>query len=192
MGQRVDRPVTVEEKVAAVSDLTRDEEVAALVATDLLRRPTVAQQVAPEQKLRAVAELTRDETVAQEVTRDLLRRPSVAREAMRDDTARMVVNRAWFGNSEAARERVRDRIPAVRKIEHTVEYLDLVGSCHQFVATLGRLVPRLRGQEFSDDEREHVRRGVTKVRTAAGWLEAAMGRGDFILDGQLVQLLRGG
>ncbi|MEU7106599.1 DUF6192 family protein [Streptomyces stramineus] len=75
--------------------------------------------------------------------------------------------------------RVRDRVPAVRKIEHTIEYLDLVGSCHQFVATLGRLVPRLRGQEFSDDEREHVRRGVTRVRTAADWLEAAMDRGNF-------------
>ncbi|KJY41437.1 hypothetical protein VR41_12600 [Streptomyces sp. NRRL B-1568] len=191
VGQRVDRPVTVKEKVAAVTDLTKDEEVAALVASDLLRRPAVTQQVAPERKLRVVAELTRDESVAQEVTRDLLRRPSVAREAMRDDTARMVVNRAQFDNSEAARERIRDRVPAVRKIEHTIEYLDLVGSCHQFVATLGRLVPRLRGQEFSEDEREHVRRGITKVRTAADWLEAAMDRGSFTLDEQLVQLLKG-
>lgn len=118
VGQRVDRPVTVEEKVAAVTDLTRDEEVAALVATDLLRRPAVAEQVAPDQKLRMVAELTRDERVAREVTRDLLRRPSVAREAMRDDTARTVVNRAQFDNSEAARERIRERVPAVRKIAY--------------------------------------------------------------------------
>ncbi|MGW1077065.1 DUF6192 family protein [Streptomyces sp. NPDC002537] len=191
VGQRVDRPVTVEEKVAAVTDLTKDEEVATQVAADLLRRPTVAGQVAPDQKLRVVAELTRDETVAQEVTRDLLRRPSVAREAMRDDTARMVVNRAQFDNSEQARERIRERVQAVRKIEHTIEYLDLVGSCHQFVATLGRLVPRLRGQEFTDDERDHVRRGITKVRTAADWLEAAMDRGTFTLDEQLVQLLKG-
>lgn len=126
--------------------------------------------------------------VAQEVTRDLLRRPSVAREAMRDDTARMVVNRAQFDNSEA----FRDRIPAVRKIDHTIEYLDLVGSCHQFVATLGRLVPKLRGQEFTEEERDHVRRGVTKVRTAADRLEVAMDRGNFTLDEQLVQLLKGG
>ncbi|MCX5247185.1 DUF6192 family protein [Streptomyces sp. NBC_00201] len=33
-GQRVDRPVTVDEKVQAVAVLTRDDEVAAQVATD--------------------------------------------------------------------------------------------------------------------------------------------------------------
>ncbi|WP_436942793.1 DUF6192 family protein [Streptomyces sp. SudanB66_2053] len=32
------------------------------------------------------------------------------------------------------RVRIRERTPAVRAIEHTIEYLDLVGSCHGFVA----------------------------------------------------------
>ncbi|WP_185923593.1 DUF6192 family protein [Streptomyces sp. WAC05374] len=39
VGQRVDRPVTVDGKVQAVADLTRDDEVTAQVATDLLKRP---------------------------------------------------------------------------------------------------------------------------------------------------------
>ncbi|MGK5627990.1 DUF6192 family protein [Streptomyces sp. URMC 123] len=59
------------------------------------------------------------------------------------------------------------------------------------MVTLGRPVPRLRGQEFTAEEREQVRRGIAKVRTATDWLEAAMDRGTFTLDEQLVQPLKG-
>jgi hypothetical protein len=191
VGQRVDRPVTVDEKVQAVADLTRDDEVAAQVATDLLKRPAVTEHVTPAERMRVVTELTRDDSVAQQVTTDLLRRPTVARKTMRDDTARMLVNRVQFDNSHETRDRIRERTPAVRKIEHTIEYLDLVGSCHSFVATLGRLVPQLRGQEFAEDERETVRRQIGRVRAAADWLEGALDNGEFTLDEQLVQLLKG-
>ncbi|WP_030410946.1 DUF6192 family protein [Streptomyces sp. NRRL S-1448] len=51
---------------------------------------------------------------------------AAARRVRHLDTARMLVNRAQFDNSEETRERIRERIPAVRKIEHTIEYLDLV------------------------------------------------------------------
>lgn len=102
-----------------------------------------------------------------------------------------MVNRAQFDNSNEARERIRERTPAVRRIEHTIEYLDLVGSCHSYVATLGRLVPRMRDQQFREDERESVRRGMAKVRAAANWLEAALDSGRFTLDEQLAQLLKG-
>ncbi|MFF0066505.1 DUF6192 family protein [Streptomyces sp. NPDC005279] len=187
----MDRPVTVHEKVQAVADMTRDDEVAAQVATGLLKRPAVTGQVTPADRMRVVTELTRDDAVAQEVTTELLRRPTVARTVMRDDTARMLVNRAQFDNSEETRERIRETVPAVRKIEHTIEYLDLVGSCHSYVATLGRLVPRMRGLEFTDDERETVRRQIGRVRAAADWLEGALDNGEFTLDEQLAQLLKG-
>jgi hypothetical protein len=42
VGQSVDHPVTVQEKVTAIHDLARDERVAVAVAADLLRRPEVA------------------------------------------------------------------------------------------------------------------------------------------------------
>jgi hypothetical protein len=128
--------------------------------------------------------------VAQEVTTDVLRRPAVAWRTMRDDTARMLVNRAQFDNAHETGARIRERTPAVRAIEHTIECLDLVGSCHGFVATLGRLVPQLRGQEFTQDERETVRRQIGRVRAVADWLEGALDNGEFTLDEQLVQLLK--
>ncbi|WP_181652073.1 DUF6192 family protein [Streptomyces sp. WAC00263] len=82
VGQRVDRPVTIEEKVQAVTDLVRDDEVAGQVATGLLRRPAVAAQVSTEDKVRVVQELARDDEVAGQVTADLLQRPTVARKVM--------------------------------------------------------------------------------------------------------------
>jgi hypothetical protein len=85
VGQRVERPVTVDEKVQAVADLTRDDEVAAQVAAGLLIRPAVTEHVTPAERMRVVTELTRDDTVAKEVTTSLLRRPTVARTVMRDD-----------------------------------------------------------------------------------------------------------
>ncbi|UQA96602.1 DUF6192 family protein [Streptomyces halobius] len=190
VGHRVERPVTVVEKAQAVTDLTRDESVAA-VTGDLLRRPDLTARMPAEERVRVVEEFTRDEDVASQVTTGLLRRPAVARQVMRDDTARFSVNRAQFDNSEKVRHEIRERTPAVRAIEHTMEYLDLVASCHQFVASLGRLVPRLRGQKFTDDEREALRRGIAKVRTASDWLEAAVDSGEFTRDEQLASLLKG-
>ncbi|MDT0479263.1 MULTISPECIES: DUF6192 family protein [Streptomyces] len=103
----------------------------------------------------------------------------------------MLVNRAQFDNSAETRDRrIRERTPAVRAIEHTIEYLDLVGSCHGFVATLSRLVPQLRGQEFTEDERETVRRQIGRVCAAAHWLEGALDNGEFTQDEPLFQLLK--
>jgi hypothetical protein len=59
VGQRIDRPVTLDEKVAAVADLTRDDEVTAQAATYLLRRPAVARS-----------------TMRDDTTRMLVNRPS--------------------------------------------------------------------------------------------------------------------
>ncbi|MFE9499826.1 DUF6192 family protein [Streptomyces collinus] len=191
VGQQVDRPVTVEEKVRAVKDLTRDDEVARHVTASLLSRPETTAALPAADRVRVVQELTRDDEVATSVTSELLQRPRVARQAMRNDDTRFTVNRAQFDNSEEAREKIRDRVPAVRKIEHTLEYLDLVSSAHQYVATLGRLVPRMRDQEFTDDERETIRRSIAKARGAADWLEAAIDTGRFTLDEQLAHLLKG-
>ncbi|WP_267881469.1 DUF6192 family protein [Streptomyces sp. NRRL S-1448] len=59
------------------------------------------------------------------------------------------------------------------------------------MATLGRLVPQMRGQEFTDDERETVRRQIGRVRAAADRLEGALDNGEFTLDEQLARLLKG-
>ncbi|GAU70630.1 Ku protein [Streptomyces sp. NBRC 110611] len=79
----VDNPETAQEKVTAIHRLARDEEVAATVTTDFLKRPQVAAKVSAENKVRAVEEFTRDESVAASAATSLLRRPDVAFRTMK-------------------------------------------------------------------------------------------------------------
>ncbi|HWU08979.1 MAG TPA: DUF6192 family protein [Streptomyces sp.] len=194
VGWRVETPETPQEKITAIHSLARDEEVAAAVTTDFLKRPQVAAKVSPENKVRAVEELTRDEHVATEVTTGLLRRPDVAFKAMSDDTARHQVNHAQAERGRQAREHFEDTspvAPAVRHIDRTVEFLDLVTACHSFVAAAGRAVPGLRDRTLDEDQRTIVHENVAKVRATLDWIETAVDTGKVDMDGELARLLKG-
>ncbi|MEU1785104.1 DUF6192 family protein [Streptomyces sparsogenes] len=80
-----------------------------------------------------VEEFTRDESVAATAATNLLRRPDVAFRAMSDDIARFQVNHAQVERGRQARDdfdRTSPVAPAVRAIDRSVEFLDLVTACH--------------------------------------------------------------
>lgn len=194
VGQQVETPVTPQEKITAIHSLAQDEEIAAAVTTDFLKRPQVAAKVTPENKVRAVEELTRDETVAASAATGLLRRPDVAFKAMGDETARFQVNHAQAERGRQAREDFEQTspvAPAVRHIDRTVEFLDLVTACHAFVAAAGRTVPGLRDRTLGDDERIIVHENVARVRATLDWIETAVDTGKVDMDDELTRLLRG-
>ncbi|MEU3282798.1 DUF6192 family protein [Streptomyces antibioticus] len=194
VGWRVDNPETPQEKITEIHHLARDEEVAATVTTDFLKRPQVAAKLSPENKARAVEEFTRDEAAATTAATNLLRRPDIAFKAMNDDTARSQVNQAQVERSRQAREdfeRTSPVAPAVRHIDHTTEFLDLVTACHAFVAAAGRTVPGLRDRTLGDDERTLVHQNIAKVRATLDWIETAVDTGKVDVDDELARLLRG-
>ncbi|MGW9411847.1 DUF6192 family protein [Streptomyces diastaticus] len=194
VGRQVVKPVTPQEKVSAIHTLAADEQVAATVTSDLLRRPTVVAQVRQEDKVRVVEELTRDDHVAATVTTGLLRRPDVAFRAMSDDTARHQVNHAQVERGRQAREHFEDTsplAPAVRGIDKSVEFLDLVTACHAFVAAAGRVVPGMRDRQLGDDERVIVHENVARVRATLDWIETAVDTGKVDVDDELARLLQG-
>ena len=184
-GDLLRRPAVVaqvkdEDKVRAVAELTREDKVAAAVAPDFLRRPAVVAHVATADKVKVVEELTRDEHVAAEVTTGLLRRPDVAFRAMSDDTARHQVNHAQVERGRQAREHFEETspvAPAIRSIDRSVEFLDLVTACHAFVAASGRVVPGLRDRQLGDDERTIIHENVARVRATLDWIETAVDTG---------------
>lgn len=90
VGRQVQRPITPQEKVSAIHTLAKDEEVAAVVTGDLLRRPTVVAQVRAEDRVSAVHTLVEDEKVAAAVTGDLLKRPTVVAQVRQEDRVRAV------------------------------------------------------------------------------------------------------
>lgn len=71
--------------------------------------------------------------------------------AMSDDTARHQVNHAQVERGRQAREHFEDSspvAPAVKNIDRSVEFLDLVTACHAFVAAAGRAVPGMRDRQL--------------------------------------------
>lgn len=193
-GRQVVKPVTPQEKISAIHTLARDEDVAAAVTTDFLKRPTVAAKVPEQEKVRVVEEFTRDDSVATTAATSLLRRPDVAFRAMSDDTARHQVNHAQVERGRQAREHFEDTspvAPAIRNIDRTVEFLDLVTACHSFVAAAGRVVPGLRDRQLGDDERTIVHENVARVRATLDWIETAVDTGKVDVDGELAKLLQG-
>ncbi|MFE3206478.1 DUF6192 family protein [Embleya sp. NPDC059237] len=90
VGQQPEVPVSPQEKVTAIHALARDEEVAAVVTADLLKRPDVVDQVAAREKVRVVEQFTRDRRVAAEVTAGLLKRPDVVARVKPAEKVRVV------------------------------------------------------------------------------------------------------
>ncbi|UUU32287.1 DUF6192 family protein [Streptomyces sp. CA-210063] len=208
VGQRPDRPETPAQKVAAIHRLADDDEVAAQIATDVLRRPQVAAKVVADDTARhmvnkaqttqhrteVVHDLIDDDTVAAQVASDVLRRPEVAARVVADDTARHAVNRAQTDRSRQQAEHFRRETPAgraVKKIERTAEFLDLVGACHRFVAACGKTVPKLRDRHLSDDEQAVLAQNVARCRATLDWIETAAETGEVDVDEELARLLRG-
>ncbi|WP_418961610.1 DUF6192 family protein [Streptomyces tritici] len=169
----------------------REHRAAAAVTADLLRRPTVSAKVAVVDKVRVVEELTCDQTVA---TTGLLRRPDASFRAMSDDSARHQVNHAQAGRGHQAREnfeRTSPVTPAVRQINRTVEFFDLVTACHSFVAAAGRASRSPPAGPAVVRERAVVHQNIAEVQATLDWIENAVDTGKVDMDDELARLLRG-
>ncbi|WP_436776628.1 DUF6192 family protein [Yinghuangia sp. YIM S09857] len=170
-----------------------DSRAAAEVAADLLRRPEVAAEAMSDTAAKQVVNKVQfeDAGAAAETATELLRRPAVARRAMSDPAARSAVNTAQFDNSRQFGEGLRERFPALDRVERTAQFIDLIGVCVGFVTSAGRVIPSLRGHEFTDDERAVVASNIARIRATADWLESVLETGAVDLDGALARILQG-
>ncbi|MGA5448915.1 DUF6192 family protein [Streptomyces umbrinus] len=208
VGRRPDRPGTVQEKVQRIQDLAVDEDVAVAVTRDVLRRPQVAARLMeepatrqaiteaqkPEHRAETVQSLVKDDVTAAQVASDVLRRPEVAARVAADDTARRNVNRAQADRSRQQADAFRREspvAPAVRKIERTEEFVDLLGAFHRFVREASRAVPKMRDRSWAGDEREVLMSNIARARATLDWMETAVSTGEVDMDEELARILRG-
>ncbi|MEU3982887.1 DUF6192 family protein [Streptomyces sp. NPDC026672] len=160
-GHRPERPGTVQEKVERIHDLALDEGVVVTAARDVLRRPAVAARLlqdtdvrrtlndarTPEQRVEAVHHVVTDDLAAAKPAADVLRRPEIAARVAADDRARLAVNQAQVERSRQQAKAFRRKspvAPAIRRIEPTEDFVDLLGSIHRFVREASQAVPKLR------------------------------------------------
>lgn len=163
------------------------EDAAHRVVGQQVNHPVTAQE-----KVTAIHDLAADEQVAATAVTDLLRRPDVAFKAMGDHTARHLVNRAQVDRSQqAARAHRAPAAPALDRLQRSGQFLDLVAACSAFVSAVGRVMPTLRGHEFSQAERDAVHAQLARVRATADWIETGVDTGKLDLDAALAELLRG-
>lgn len=99
----------------------------------------------------------------------------------------------WWDAPDGAEEddAVVDPVAIVRGFHRAMEFTDLIGICQGFVAGASRLVPKLRGREFTEAQYSLVKRHLEKIRATADWIETAVSTGKVDLDEALADLLRG-
>lgn len=193
VGQQVETPITPQEKVTAIHSLARDEEVAAAVTTDFLRRPQVAAKVSAEDKVRVVEEFTRDESVAATAATSLLRRPDVAFKAMSDDTARFQVK----PRSNAAGKPLRTSTapaPSPRpSARSTGRFSSWTWSPPATPSSPPPAAPypACGTAPWATNERTIVHANVARVRATLDWIETAVDTGKVDVDDELARLLKG-
>ncbi|PPJ27829.1 hypothetical protein C5E45_16345 [Nocardia nova] len=144
-----------------------------------------------QERIDRIHDLAKDDSVASRVITDFLRRPTVAFDAMADKTARHAVNEAQFDHARLNVGRGNKQQKLAKRVEHSIEYIDLITACTQFVTNAGRIVPDLRGHDFTAEERERVHTNLAKVRATADWIETAVDTGNVGVDEALERLLRG-
>ncbi|MFJ3779838.1 DUF6192 family protein [Streptomyces sp. NPDC090075] len=128
------------------------------------------------------------------------------RELARDDEARENVNEVQFEQAgldedefdeeyeEAFAEEGEpfgDPARIVHSWRKSTEFNALIAVCQGFIAGAARLVPKLRGHEFTGTQTKVLENHLEKIRATADWIETAAATGQVDLDEQLAQLVRG-
>lgn len=142
-----------------------------------------------QEKIDRIHDLASDPHVASIVATDLLRRPEVAHRAMSDPTARHQVNRAQIERSQQIQARADEAAPSIKRAEHHLAFLDLLGSGMALISAIGRNLPLLRRTPVDDEDKGRLHAMIVKVRTALDWLDSYLEKPTTNIDVAFARLL---
>jgi len=132
-----------------------------------------------EEKIARVHKLTQDEGVASAVASQLLRRPEVAGRVLADPQARRQLYRAQADHDQQVHDAARDRTPAIRHVEHSLHFFDLLTVGQAFIRDLKRLIPQLQEDPLTSTEREPAVSMLDQAESAVNYCRAVINAGDF-------------
>lgn len=142
-----------------------------------------------EERLQQIEDLLDDEMAAEVVER-IMRRDSVVKRVAAKPHVRETFNRAQTETIREAREETRKR-PEVQALNEQQEVLTVLGLCSAFASGIGRTLPGLHLAELSDDSKESIREGLTRVTAAVEWTEHVLDTGRTDMDEALERLIAG-
>ena len=142
-----------------------------------------------EERLRQVEEQLDDE-MAVEVVERVMRRPAVVKRVADKPHVRETFNRAQASRIREAREETR-KLPEVQKLNEQQEVLTVLGLCSAFASGIGRTLPGLHLAELSEDAKDSIREGLSRVTAAVEWTEHVLQTGSTDMDAALERLIAG-
>ncbi len=145
--------------------------------------------VSHETRVRKIRELASDDAVASTVASEFLDRPHVASKVLANPITRRRVYQAQREHDEQVQEAARERTPAIKHVEHSLHYLDLLGVGHGFVTGIKRLMPLIQDNPLTRQERDAVHHMLDQVQAATDFCRSVLNTGDLSIDEQLAKLL---
>ncbi|RBM17953.1 hypothetical protein DI005_20710 [Prauserella sp. PE36] len=143
----------------------------------------------PEETVAHIRDLARDDSVAAAAATEFLRRPEVAHRAMADPGTRTALYRAQRDRDDQAHAALQERNPALQRIEHSLQFLELTGYCHSYVAGIKKAVQHLHDNPLSGEERAVAHHLLEQVQAATEFCRSVIDTGELSMDEQLARLL---
>lgn len=143
----------------------------------------------PDNRVRRIRELAADDTVAATVASEFLDRPDVAGRVMANPTTRRQLYQAQYDHDRQVQDAARERTPAIKQVEHTIHFLDLLGTGHSFVTGIKRLMPLITENPLGKQEKDVIHHVLDQVQAAIDFCRSVMATGHLSMDEQLAKLL---
>ncbi|MGI5162699.1 DUF6192 family protein [Microbispora sp. CA-102843] len=140
-------------------------------------------------RVREIRKLASDDVVASAAAAELLSRPDVAGRVMADPNTRRQLYQAQRDHDQQVQDAARERTPAIRHVEHSIHFLDLMSAGHAFVAGIKRLMPQIQADPLTEQEREVTHHVLDQVQAAIDFCRSVINTGDVSMDEQLAKLL---
>lgn len=140
-------------------------------------------------QVRKIRELASDDVVASTVATEFLSRPHVAGRVMADPNTRRQLYEAQHDHDQQVQDTARERTPAIKHVEHSIYFLDLIGAGHAFVAGIKRLMPRIQANPLTKPERDVTHHVLDQAQAAIDFCRSVIKTGDLSMDEQLAKLL---
>ncbi|MFD8562966.1 DUF6192 family protein [Streptosporangium canum] len=145
--------------------------------------------VSADTQIHKIREMASDDVVASTMAAEFLSRPNIAGRVMADPNTRRQLYQAQRDHDQQVQQAARERTPAIKHVEHSLHFLDLMSAGHAFVTGIKRLMPQIQADPLARGEREVIGHVLDQAQAAIDFCRSVIDTGDLTMDEQLAKLL---